>query len=146
MIVQSDRVLDMFYDMLALQFVSMIDDIAFQLMKYAIVGKRLRQAANKKCFRTELERRPYPFRKKMTIFTKVSYIMHLNLIFEFTCSLHWQFVYVFNFIFFISGVMFIASMQIRGLFQCNSITVTFGEQIWKRAYVETPDGSEYSDR
>ena len=30
-VIQSERVLDMFYDMLALNFVSMIDDIAFKL-------------------------------------------------------------------------------------------------------------------
>ena len=46
-------VLSMFYDMLALNFVSMIDDIAFQLAKLDILGNTIQTAASSKCFRVE---------------------------------------------------------------------------------------------
>mmetsp|Transcript_27009 Transcript_27009/g.46065 ORF Transcript_27009/g.46065 Transcript_27009/m.46065 type:complete len:646 (-) Transcript_27009:335-2272(-) len=119
-IAQSDRVLDIFYDMLALNFVSMIDDIAFQLAKYDVMGKRLRIAATAKYFRAEFERKPYLFRKKMTIFVKL--------------------LYAFNLLVFFGGMIYISVLQGQGTFQCNSIQVTFGEDIWENAWVHTPDG------
>jgi len=117
---QSERVLDMFYDMLALNFVSMIDDIAFQLAKYDILGKHLRLAASAKCFRAEFEKKPYFLRKKMTIFVKL--------------------IYLFNLLVFVGGMIYISVLQNEGYFQCSSITVTFGEDIWEHAWVPTPDG------
>ncbi|KAL7537688.1 hypothetical protein ACHAXR_008009, partial [Thalassiosira sp. AJA248-18] len=121
-IVQSDRVLDIFYDMMALQFVSMIDDIAFRLAQLDILGKHLRNATSSSCCRTEFERRPYKFRKKMTLLTK--------------------FVFVFNLLFLLAGVTTIAVWQQQGLYHCKSITVTFGDDIWEHAWVKGPSGRE----
>ncbi|KAL7539202.1 hypothetical protein ACHAXR_009093 [Thalassiosira sp. AJA248-18] len=119
-VVQSEGVLDIFYDMLALQFVALLDDIAFTLSKYDILGKRLRIAASAKCFRTGFEKRPFGFRRKMTMFTKCLYVLNL--------------------IIFVGGVGTISMMQKHGRFQCDSITVTFGQDIWEYAWAETsPD-------
>lgn len=118
---QSRHVLGMFYDMLvALNFVSMIDDIAFQLAKLDILGNRLQTAASSKCFRVEFEKKPYFFRKKITIFSK--------------------FVYVFNLILFLAGMITITTLQKSGFFLCNSVTLEFGDDIWQRAWVEKSPG------
>eukprot|EP00579_Thalassiosira_antarctica_P007523 CAMPEP_0201903964 /NCGR_PEP_ID=MMETSP0902-20130614/55751_1 /ASSEMBLY_ACC=CAM_ASM_000551 /TAXON_ID=420261 /ORGANISM="Thalassiosira antarctica, Strain CCMP982" /LENGTH=287 /DNA_ID=CAMNT_0048438033 /DNA_START=945 /DNA_END=1808 /DNA_ORIENTATION=- len=98
----------------------MIDDIAFQLAKYDILGKHLRLAASAKCFRAEFEKKPYFLRKKMTIFVKL--------------------IYLFNLLVFVAGMIYISVLQNEGYFQCSSITVTFGEDIWEHAWVPTPDG------
>jgi len=113
-------VLEMFYDILALNFVSMIDDIAFQLAKLDILGNRLQTAASSKCFRVEFEKKPYFFRKKITIFSK--------------------FVYVFNLILFLAGMITITILQKSGFFLCNSVTLEFGDDIWQRAWVEKSPG------
>ena len=109
-----------FYDMLALNFVSMIDDIAFILAKSNIIGKKLRIAAVAKCFRTKFDRKPYIFRKKMTIFVK--------------------FLYIFNLLTFTGGILALHIMQSNGKFQCNSVTVTFGEDVWEHAWTEISPG------
>ena len=101
---------------LALQFVSMIDDIAFRLAQLDILGKHLRDAASASCYQTEFERKPYLFRKKMTIFVKC--------------------VFGFNFLFLLGGVIAVAVLQEKGHFQCHDTTVTFGNSlIWKNAWV-----------
>ncbi|KAL7549956.1 hypothetical protein ACHAWF_013212 [Thalassiosira exigua] len=120
-LVQSTRVLDMFYDMMALSFVSMLDDIAFKLAHLDVLGKRMRNAASNPCFAIEFERRPYVFRKKMTVFVKV--------------------VFLCNFFLLLGGMIVIDVFQASGTFQCNSITVTFGEDIWEDALVETESGA-----
>eukprot|EP00585_Thalassiosira_rotula_P001482 CAMPEP_0196152068 /NCGR_PEP_ID=MMETSP0910-20130528/34842_1 /TAXON_ID=49265 /ORGANISM="Thalassiosira rotula, Strain GSO102" /LENGTH=133 /DNA_ID=CAMNT_0041415585 /DNA_START=54 /DNA_END=451 /DNA_ORIENTATION=+ len=112
---QSDRVLDIFYDMMALSFVSMIDDIAFQLAKFDVLGKSLRRAASSKCFAAEVEKTPYAFRIKTTIFVKV--------------------VFVFNFLLFLGGMISVTHLQNTGRFHCGDVTVTFGDEIWENAWV-----------
>ena len=100
---------DMFYDMLALNFVSMLDDISFRLAQLDILGKRLRNATTTACFRTEFERKPYAFRKKMTNLTK--------------------FIFVFNFLALIACVTTIGIYQQSGSYQCHSLSVIFGDDI-----------------
>mmetsp|Transcript_7622 Transcript_7622/g.16602 ORF Transcript_7622/g.16602 Transcript_7622/m.16602 type:complete len:508 (+) Transcript_7622:542-2065(+) len=119
-VVQSDRVLDMFYDMLALNFVAVVDDIAFQLAKVDVMGKHIRNATSSTYFHIEFQKRPFFFRRKMTIFTKL--------------------IYVFNLVLFLGGVLAIGVMQRDGYFQCKSVTVTFGEDIWEKAFVEISPG------
>ena len=137
----------MFYDMLALNFVSMIDDIAFQLAKLDILGNTIQTAASSKCFRVEFvsrelsmllfffvpldvhtvhsslplqEKKPYSFRKKITIFSK--------------------FLYVFNLILFLVGMITISILQKSGFFLCNSVKVEFGDDVWQRAWVQQSSG------
>ena len=107
---------------MALNFISLLDDFAFKLMKYDVMGKRMRNAASAKYFRYEFERRPYLFRKKMTIFVKL--------------------VYVFNLLLFLSGFFTVAIYQRNGWFQCESVTITFGEEIWENAYVIPQPGDD----
>ncbi|KAL7538240.1 hypothetical protein ACHAWF_009741 [Thalassiosira exigua] len=119
-VVQSERVLDMFYDMLALSFVSMLDDIVFKLAQLDTLGKRMRMAASNPCFATEFERRPYVFRKKMTISVKI--------------------IFVLNYLLLLAGLTTVALMQRNGDFLCGSIDVNFGDAVWEHAWVEITPG------
>eukprot|EP00580_Thalassiosira_gravida_P005882 CAMPEP_0201654886 /NCGR_PEP_ID=MMETSP0493-20130528/45732_1 /ASSEMBLY_ACC=CAM_ASM_000838 /TAXON_ID=420259 /ORGANISM="Thalassiosira gravida, Strain GMp14c1" /LENGTH=425 /DNA_ID=CAMNT_0048131459 /DNA_START=779 /DNA_END=2056 /DNA_ORIENTATION=- len=98
----------------------MIDDIAFQLAKFDVLGKHLRLSASSKCFTATFEKKPYAFRKKMTIFVKV--------------------VFGFNFLLFLGGMTSVSYLQEVGRFQCGDVTVTFGEDIWENAWVVGVDG------
>ena len=40
-LVQAENVLEIFYDVLALQFLQQLDDIAFTISKMEVLGKRL---------------------------------------------------------------------------------------------------------
>ena len=70
-VAQATAVIDIFFDVLALQFLQQVDDIAFKLAKWDVFGKRLKRASTRKCFRAEFEKLPYARRKKMSIFVKV---------------------------------------------------------------------------
>lgn len=93
---------------------SQLDDIAFKLAKYDVLGKALRNAAMSAHFRVEFERKPFAYRKRMTRFVKC--------------------LYVFNLVVFAVGNFAVAFLQRSGYFQCKSITAIFGEDIWERAY------------
>ena len=108
--------------MLALGFLSQCDDIAFKLAKDDVLGKTLRNACAGPSFHVEFSKKPYYFRKKMTIFVKL--------------------LYIFNLLVFMGGTVAIAALQRMGRFQVGSVTVTFGEQIWEHALVE---GSEQEE-
>ncbi|KAL7550457.1 hypothetical protein ACHAWF_017755 [Thalassiosira exigua] len=119
-VVQSDTVIDIFFDAMALQFLQQIDDIAFHLAKMDVFGKDLKRASTRKCFRTEFERLPFARRKKMTVFVKVMYIINLAIM--------------------MTGIIAITIRQKRGAFHCDRITVHFGDDIWRNALVFTDTG------
>lgn len=108
---------------LALSFVSQTDDIAFQLAKYDVMGKTLRNATSTKAFGVGFAKRPYNYRKKMTIFVK--------------------FLYIFNVILFLGGISVIAVLQRTGYFQCESVMITFGDEIWEHGEVCLTTGADY---
>lgn len=97
-----------------------MDDIAFRLAKWDVFGKRLKRASTRKCFRAEFEKLHFARRKKMTIFVKV--------------------VYAINFIALMTGMTWVSVKQIRGSYQCHSITVNFGDDIWENAIVLNSTG------
>jgi len=123
-IVQSDAVIDIFYDLLALQFVEQLDDIAFQLCKKEAFGDRLSRAGNKKCFHAEFQRQHFLGRlKKIGMFLKMLYFCNLALA--------------------IMGLTYITMKQRSGDYQATSITVTFGDELWEKAVVENVAGGFY---
>ncbi|KAL7526685.1 hypothetical protein ACHAWF_001874 [Thalassiosira exigua] len=111
-VVQSEGVIDIFFDAMALQFLQQIDDIAFRLAKMDVLGKQLKRSTGKKCFRIEFERLPFARRRKMTVFVKIVYIINL-------CAM-------------MSGMIVITFKQVHGDFNCDRITVGFGDHIWVR--------------
>lgn len=105
------------YIQLALNFVAMIDDISFRLSQLDILGKRLRNATTTPSFRMEFERKPYAFRKKMTNFTK--------------------FIFCANFLILFACVIAVGTWQKSGYYQCPSLTVALGDEIWRTAYIRS---------
>ena len=119
-IAQASGVLDIFYDMLSLQFIQQLDDIAFKLARIDVFGKRLKRAATQKCFWVVFEKQPLSRRRKMNIFLKAIYFFNL-------CAL-------------LSGMVYVSIKQERGDLLCDSLFVTFGDDIWEEALVKTSSG------
>eukprot|EP00804_Cyclotella_cryptica_P027027 CCRYP_013672-RA/>CCRYP_013672-RA protein AED:0.17 eAED:0.19 QI:0/0.8/0.63/1/0.8/0.54/11/835/482 len=119
-VAQGTGVLDIFYDVLALQFLQVIDDIAFRLAKISTFGKRLKWATNKKIFLLEFDRMPFSSRKKMSVFLKSLYVLNLSSM--------------------VGGMFWVTYQQMSGSLHCNSVFVTFPEDVWQDALVETPSG------
>ncbi|KAL7521761.1 hypothetical protein ACHAWX_006442 [Stephanocyclus meneghinianus] len=119
-IVQGDRVLDIFYDMLALGFVEQLDDFSFQLATLDVFGQRMKRATSKKCFRAEFPHQSIGRGKGFSVFLKT--------------------LYFFNLLVFLSLLSVVSLMQQRGDFNCKSITVSFGNDIWEEAVVKTKGG------
>ncbi|KAL7487697.1 hypothetical protein ACHAW6_013274 [Cyclotella cf. meneghiniana] len=119
-IAQGDRVLQIFYDMLALNFVEMLDDISFLLATMDVFGKRLKRATTKKCFRAEFPHQSIGRGKGLSVFLKT--------------------VYFLNLLVFLLLLLVVSVRQQKGYFNCNSITLTFGNDIWEDAIVKTQNG------
>ena len=119
-VVQAERVVDIFFDVLALQFLQQVDDICFRLAKMDVFGKRMKVASTRKCFRSEFEKLPFARRKKMSVFVKALYFVNL-------CAL-------------LAGMTVITMDQSKGHYQCKSITVTFGGEIWQNSIVLNATG------
>ncbi|KAL7552728.1 hypothetical protein ACHAWF_015965 [Thalassiosira exigua] len=119
-VVQSEGVIDIFFDAMALQFLQQIDDIAFRLAKMDVLGKHLKRATVKKCLRTEFERLPFARRRKMTVFVKIVYLVNL-------CAM-------------MAGMTVITVKQVDGDYNCDRITVDFGDHIWEDAHVYNVTG------
>ena len=99
-----------------------LDDISFNLSKIDVFGRHLKHAALSKCFRAEFDKQPFALRKKMNVFLKGGYFLNL-------CVL-------------IFGIGLITVKQNKGDFHSDSITVMFGEQVWRNAIVTTSTGEE----
>ena len=54
-LVRAEDVLEIFYDVLALQFIQQLDDIAFSVSKLDVLGKHLQRATFRPYFRVEFE-------------------------------------------------------------------------------------------
>lgn len=106
-VAQGTGVLDIFYDVLALQFLQVIHDIAFRLAKLSTFGKRLKWATSKKIFLVEFDRLPFASRKKMSVFLKSLYVLNLSLM--------------------LGGMFWVSYQQMSGSLHCNSVFVTFAE-------------------
>ncbi|KAL7531293.1 hypothetical protein ACHAXR_003958, partial [Thalassiosira sp. AJA248-18] len=113
-VVQESTVLDIFFDVLALQFVENIDDVIFALSKRGFFGRTLRQATNNTYY-IESSQEKHAFRR----WTK-------RII---------RFVYIFNICFGIGVLSYLTHRQEKGDFRCGSVYVAFGDALWEKAYV-----------
>jgi len=121
---QATGVLEIFYDVLALQFIQQLDDIGFNIAKLGIVGQRLRHACTARLFHTEFEKQKFQRNKKCSIFLKC--------------------VYVLNFVVFLSGMMFVSIRQKNGYYQCPTLDVDLGDGVWEDPIVFV-DGRVYTN-
>lgn len=104
-VAQGAGVLDIFYDCLALQFLQILDNIAFGIAKKGAFGKRLKWATNKKIFLIEFEKPPFSSRKKISMFVKILYIFNLTAMF--------------------GGMIYVSIQQGTGALNCPSLSVLF---------------------
>ena len=104
-VAQGDEVLGIFYDCLALQFLQILDNMAFSVAKMGVFGRHLKWATSKKIFLMEFDKPPYSGRKAQTLCVKLLYIFNLAVMFALLLYVNYQ--------------------QITGQLTCPSITVTF---------------------
>jgi len=121
---QATGVLEIFYDVLALQFIQQLDDIGFNIAKMGIVGRRLRHACTARLFHTEFAKQKFQRNKKCSIFLKC--------------------VYVLNFVVFLSGMMFVSIRQKNGYYQCPTLDVDWGDGVWEDPIIVI-NGTVYTD-
>lgn len=119
-IAQGDGVLEIFYDCLALQFLQVLDNIAFRIAKMGAFGKRLKWATNKKLFEVEFEKPPFASRRGISLLVKILYIFNLTAMF--------------------AGMIYVSVLQGTGALNCPSVGVTFPDDIWQDAFVVSDSG------
>ena len=100
---------------LALQFISELDDIGFSLAKIDVLGRRLKFACTARLFQCEFEKSKFRRSKKASIFLKSLYFLNLAG--------------------FLAGMIVISVRQENGYYQCNEISVDFGDAVWEDALV-----------
>lgn len=112
-------VIEIFYDVLALQFIQQLDDISFSLCKLDVMGKTMLRACTSKIFQTEFQKQ-----KKSTRDKAISWVLKL--------------MYFTNFGLLLWKMSVVSTQQLKGEFHCPSITVNFGDEAWDEAWVKMP--------
>jgi len=126
-LMKATGVLEIFYDVLALQFISELDDIAFSLSKLDILGRTLRRACTARLFQTEFERGRFAASRS------IQAILFLKT------------VYFVNLVVFVAPMIVVSTRQSAGYYQCQRIQVDFGDAVWGDALVRLPEGG-YEER
>jgi hypothetical protein len=119
-LVQASGVLDIFYDVLALQFLQQLDDIAFSLARMSVLSKTMKEATNRKYFRIEFNKSKLGQSRKVSLFLKG--------------------VYFLNFVGMMAGMIYVTVRQAEGYYTCNEISASLQAEVWEEAIVKLPDG------
>jgi len=116
-VVQADNVIDIFFDILALEFVESIDDVIYELCRRGFFSRRLKVAANRenvlKCSSSHTARR---IRRWSQRFIRAFY---------FSCAIAM-----------LAGLSYITYQQTKGTHGCRSLKMKFGDGVWENAWVE----------
>jgi len=110
-LVQAKDVLEIFYNVLALEFISQLDDIAFALAKMDVLGRQMQRACTARLF---------GFGFKKVKFKRVR-----------RASLCLKSVYFVNIAVFLVLLTAKTIGQQNGYFQCHEITVDLGDGVWE---------------
>ncbi len=119
-LVQASDVLEIFYDVLALQFLQQLDDIAFSLSRMSVLSKAMKNATKSKYFQVEFNKSKFGRGRKLSIFLKG--------------------VYFFNMFGLFAGLLVVTLRQEAGHYTCSEITVKFPDKLWEDGIVNWPDG------
>jgi hypothetical protein len=111
--IQAKEVLEIFYNILALEFLIQLDDISFVLSKMDVLGKRMRLACTARLFDVEFEKAKRSGRG------------------ERCTGLCLKSVYFANIVIGLGLLTSVAIGQSRGSFQCRKITVDLGDGVWE---------------
>jgi hypothetical protein len=124
-VIQASDVLEIFFDVLALQFVENIDDVVFQLCKRGFFGRKNRAASNKENYFDPPGGRAHTFALLMTRFIRV--------------------VYCFNAALMIFGISILMVNQDFGEYRCKSLSIAAGDEVWEEAWVKHGECNVDSD-
>lgn len=122
-LVYAEGVIEIFYDVLALQFIQQLDDIGFFLCKKDVLGKRLLRAARNPCFRKEFHEHAgggSRFRIHNTLLRMAFFI---------------------NLAIFVAVMTFFSISQANGYYHSHSVTVIFGDEVWDDAILKWPEST-----
>ena len=103
---QADAVVEIFYDVLALQFIQQLDDIGYTICRMDVFGKRLRRATMTPYFDDEIENHENErlgVKWRMRVFLKGLYFVNLAV--------------------FLAVMIIVSVRQTNGKYQCESITI-----------------------
>jgi hypothetical protein len=92
-VVQSDNVLDLFFNVLALEFVENIDTVIFALSRRGFFGRTLRKVANKPRF-IVTGRETYLLRRYTKRLIKITYAINISI--RYVCAILFCFVSIFR--------------------------------------------------
>jgi hypothetical protein len=115
-VIQADDVLEIFFDVLALQFVENIDDVVFALCKRGFFGRNLRRASNQEHAFAPPGHHTHRFSKWMARFIRLVYCINAALM--------------------ISGIVVLMINQDIGEYRCKSKSIAFGDEVWEEAWVK----------
>ena len=119
-VVQEDNVLDILFDVVALEFIESIDDIIFGLCRRGFFSRQLRVAANQEhvlhCSSHQGARKIRKWSKRLV-----------------------RAIYFSSMIIMLSGLAIITSRQTDGAYGCRSLIVSFGDGSWEEAWVKLDD-------
>lgn len=123
-LIQADEVLAIFYDVLALQFIQDLDDIAFELSKMRVLGRRMQAATMAGYFEKEFEKQ----REGLKMKWKMKFALKA--------------IYFFNLAAFLGAMITVSTMQLDGQFYAQSITLNFGDETWPKAFIKNLQGQD----
>jgi hypothetical protein len=110
-LVQAKEVLEIFYNVLALQFISQLDDIAFALAKMDVFGKRMQRACTARLFNVGFRKVKFKRARRASLCLKSVYFANIAV--------------------FIVLLTAKTIGQQRGYFQCHKIVVDLGDGVWE---------------
>ncbi|KAL7519551.1 hypothetical protein ACHAWX_004352 [Stephanocyclus meneghinianus] len=153
-IVQADDVITIFFDILALEFVQHLDDVAFELGRRDMLGRSLHLATiveHKVLTRAGFKKSRQTNREENPLIPQREQQQQQNLNWNFVgesmlCCIHRSkknihFRWILKAQYFIiiacllTGTIIVGRNQTDGNYQCKSVSVMFGEHVWENAYV-----------
>lgn len=122
-VAQSGDVLTCFFDVLALQFVESIDDVAYSLAQRGFYGSGIMKVCQKKHnLQTVNNDKGISSNSKAHHFAR--------------------FIYYMNAVVLIAGLVVISVKQHHGGYRCKTLMVTFDEKVWDGAHVTVLDDDD----
>jgi hypothetical protein len=162
-VVQADDVITIFFDILALEFVQHLDDMAWELGRKDILGRNLNVATTveykvltRVAYKRLLSGKQDEENALITRRKKNDEQQQQNKESEeewrFYCirrrkkmGFRWilKAAYFFNLAGLILGTIIVGSRQAQLHYSCKSVTITFGDQVWENAYVTNRTNSSH---
>lgn len=141
-IVQADAVINIFFDILALEFVQRLDDVAFALARKDMLGRGLLAATSVE-YRV-LKREAWKAVSRSEVLRQGDggesgdshrHHRHHPKPRRIRCRWILKATYAINIMGLVTGVILIGEKQKQGDYLCNNLSINFGGRIWENALV-----------